>query len=238
MGEETPKTNTQSHIVVVRKQASEIWWILPMIFAVAALFAGAYLFFHLPSKINADNTNELLSHIETIGVLTNAADVASLTGTNSDLSSDVYARAKDTLYNIHDVSSGARDVYYMRLDTDGKFVFLADSERPGSPDASLPGKINDKLSPTDTTNLLNAVSFTEGPYADNLGTWVSGYSPIWYQGKLVGIIGMDVDASGWVAELNKYRENIFVITLLIAFVFGLFGIHIRRLIFSYSTRGV
>ena len=238
MSEEIPKTNQRPRIVVIRRRASEVWWILPMVCAVVSILAGVYFFFRLPNNLNEANRDNLLSRVETIGTLTNATDLASLSGTNSDLTSDVYARVKQNLYNIHDVSSGARFVYYMRLDTEGNFVYLADSERPESQYYSLPGKIIDKLSVDDTNNLLNAVSFTKGPYVDDLGTWVSGYSPIWYQGKLVGIVGMDVDASGWVTQLSSYRQNILEITLLIALAFILFGVHIRRLIFSYSTRGV
>ncbi len=236
MTEEDQKTDRQSTFVVIRKRASEVWWILPMICSATALCVGAYLFFHLPNKINEANHDNLLSRIETIGVLTNAADIAALPGTKEDLANDVYGRIKENLYNIHNVSTGARLVYYMRSNAANDFIFLADSETPGSEYNSLPGTINRKISPFEANNFLNAVSFTEGPYSDEMGTWVSGYSPIWYQGKLVGIVGMDLDASKWVLELKDYRRNILVITLLVAFVFLLFGLHIRRLIFSYSTR--
>ena len=237
MEEYIKKIVDRPRIVVIRKKASEIWWVLPVVCSLISIIAGTYFFFHIPNKINEENHDTLLSRIETIGVLTDTANVAMLSGTVGDLNTDVYSRVKQTLYNIHDVTIGARIVYYMRLNTEGNFVYLADSERPGSQNYSPPGKIYDKkISPDEKNNFLNAVSFTKGPYDDELGTWVSGYSPIWYQGKLVGIVGMDTDASKWAAQLDEYRKNILEITLLVALVFGLFGIHIRRLIFSYSTR--
>jgi hypothetical protein len=237
MVEETPKTNIQSRIVVIRKRASEIWWILPIMCAAGALVAGIYFYVHLPGKINEENRDDLLSRIETIGTLTNSEDVAVLTGTKLDLNSEAYIRTKKNLYNVHNVSSGARFVYYMRLNQDGNFSFLVDSESPGSRYATFPGQINTKVSKDEMTNLLDAVAYTKGPYKDELGTWVTGYAPVWYSGRLVGIAGIDIDATGWVNQIKEYRQNIAEITLLIVFVFTLFGLHIRRLIFSYSTRG-
>lgn len=237
MSEEIQKSNTPSRIIVIRKRASEVWWILPIICAGIALVAGVYLYIHLPEKINEQNKDNLLSRVETIGVLTNTEDIAVLTGTKADLNSEAYLHLKQSLYNIHNVSSGARFVYYMRLNSEGNFSFLVDSERPESKYHTLPGDLNPKISKDEVTNLLDAVAYTKGPYTDELGTWVTGYAPVWYSGRLVGIVGIDLDATGWVNQIKGYHTNIAEVTLLIVFVFVLFGLHIRRLIFSYSTRG-
>ena len=207
------------------------WTIFAFAGALAALVIGYVYSVHIANKIDQQDRSEFLTHVQTIALLTNASDVASLAGNESDLTSPAYQRIKSMLYNLHNINSGARFVYYMRGDSDNrKLIFLADSESPGSKDYSPPGGVYNDTSPLEMKNYINATPFVEGPYTDEWGTWVSAYAPVWWQGRLVGIFGMDVTANKWEASDHRFKYGIFAISCLAVLWYVLLGAYIRRTI--------
>jgi hypothetical protein len=202
---------------------------LCFVFAFIVLFGGYFFLQHVAIKIDQTDRQDLLTRVETIARIINTEDIEALTGLESDVTSPTYQKVKRMLYDIHDLNANTRFVYFMRSNaTKDKLVFLVDSESPNSKDYSPPGQVYEDTSELQMSNYINAVSFTEGPYTDSWGTWVSGYSPVWSGGKLVGIVGMDISASKWQNEDSSFQIGLAVITLMGSLSLLFAGIFIRQ----------
>ena len=199
-------------------------------FCAVIVFLGGYFFLqYIAKQIDLSDRQELLTRVETIAHIINTDDIAALTGTSGDINSPVYQRVKKMLYDIHDINSNTRFIYFMRSNsTNDKLIFLVDSENPDSKDYSPPGQVYEDTSNLEMENYKNAVSFTEGPYSDVWGTWISGYAPIWSHGNLVGIIGMDISASKWQTRDKSFQNGLLFITLFGSFTFVFIGFYIRH----------
>ncbi|MCH5251940.1 MAG: hypothetical protein J1F22_03100 [Lachnospiraceae bacterium] len=62
-------------------------------------------------------------------------------------------------------------------------------------------------------------SVTDEPFTDEWGTFYSGYAPISYNGKVLGIVAVDYEASSIQVSLNNLIFNL-VIAIIIALVFA------------------
>ena len=113
--------------------------------------------------------------------------------------------------------------YMYTLVRDGASVrFVLDSADPGDHDGdgvedhSLVGEMS--VSPQ--TAKLDALGWngqpgrptsTHEPYTDAWGTFMTGYAPILdAQGRQEGVVGVDIDASGYVAHLEAARRDLLV----------------------------
>ena len=210
-------------------RSAYIWTYIPFVFALLFFVVGLLLSSYVAGNIDAANRVDLMTRVQTIAMLTNRSDVAELSGTDQDLVLPAYDRLKKTLYDLHSVNGGARFLYFQRSNaTNDKLIFLVDSEDPASKDYSPPGQVYEETSPLEMKNYLDAVSFTEGPYEDSWGSWVSGYAPVWWQGKVVGIFGMDISALSWRAQIFSYRFILIAISLLVGAAFVILGLYIRN----------
>lgn len=211
------------------KRGSFIWPFVCFAYAFLILVGGYFFSQRIGTDIDNMDRANLLARVQSIALTTNAADIAALTASDKDLSSPSYLRTKDWLYNLHNINSGVRFLYFMRSNKpQDKLVFLVDSENPESKDYSPPGQVYNDTSPLELKNYIDAVPFTEGPYTDQWGSWVSGYAPIWWDGKLVGIFGMDVTAKNWEAQSHVSSRAILVISILASLGFVLIGLYVRR----------
>ena len=199
-------------------------------FAVLSFIGGFLFLSHVLKKVDQVDRQDLLTQVQTISHLISAQDIATLTGTEKDLDSPVYLKIKQEMYDLHDINNNTRFVYLMRAsDTDpNKLIFLVDSEIPSSKDYSWPGQIYDNTTPLQMKNYLEGVPFTEGPYTDNWGTWISAYAPIWYNGKIVAKVCMDVSATKWRAEDYYFQVAILTMSIITSIVFIFIGIYIKR----------
>lgn len=205
------------------------WSLVSFIAALMVLVVGYFFSVNAAKKLDDANREDLLTRVQTAAFLTKAEDVATLTGTEADFTSPAYARIKTMLYGLHDINNGVRFIYFMRPNADQtKLIFLADSESPESKDYSPPGEVYEQTTDLELNNYENAVAFVEGPYTDPWGSWVSAYAPVWYQGKLVGQIGMDVSAAKWEAKDHSFQLGIIIRSVLVAIGFILIGMYIRR----------
>ncbi len=136
--------------------------------------------------------------------------VARFAGNRSDLAQPHFELLKTQLRRLKAVDPDVRFVYVFRCAPDGsKAVFIGDSADRGAKDESLPGDDypQAKDSPGLQQILRNGQPATEGPLADDFGTWITGYAAIeaWHTGTPATaprhVLGIDVDASGWRADL-------------------------------------
>jgi PAS domain S-box-containing protein len=151
--------------------------------------------------------------------------VEALTGSGSDVSSPDYIAIKEGLIRIRSTDPQIRFIYFMGQQPDGKIVFLVDSEPPESVDYSPPGQEYPEASKTLLNIFVSKREVTEGPSADRWGTWVSSLNPVIdpATGKVIAIIGMDVNASDWNMHVFYTSIPIIIGTLILLFIILVFS---------------
>ena len=136
--------------------------------------------------------------------------LAKFGGNRADAEQAHHAALKQQLRRLKAVDPSVRFVYVFRCAADGgKAVFLGDSAERGAKDESLPGDDypQAKESPGLQEIIRTGQPTTEGPLADDFGTWITGYAAIegWHAGSPSDaprhVLGLDIDASGWRADL-------------------------------------
>jgi PAS domain S-box-containing protein len=140
-----------------------------------------------------------------------AAQVERLSATAADLESPDYAMVKRQLQRLAGVHPDVRFVYIFRIDPrERSAVFVADSAERGGKDESKPGDVYREAA--DSPGLQQIITTgrptTEGPLADEFGTWVTAYAKL--GDELPGadraavtrhVLGIDVDADSWRTQL-------------------------------------
>jgi len=132
--------------------------------------------------------------------------------------------------------------YLYTLVRDGASVrFVLDSADPGDRDGD---GVEDhsavgELSVSPQTAKLEALGWngqpgrptaTHRPYTDAWGTFMTGYAPILdAQGRQEGVVGVDLDASGYVARLEAARRNLLVGLMPAALMIVLLTVTVYRL---------
>jgi len=159
---------------------------------------------------------ELLARTSVAAANISPVMVEALTGTIGDLETHEYQVIKRQLIAIKQASDDMRFVYLMKQR--GKdVVFLVDAEPNSSDDYSPPGQIYEHSSEKLLQIFRDGIPFVEGPIVDEWGVWVSGHAPIIdnNSGKVVAIIGIDINAKLWEESVAIYRWGGISITLLL-----------------------
>ncbi|MCB2018176.1 MAG: hypothetical protein KDF54_11825, partial [Hydrogenophaga sp.] len=127
-----------------------------------------------------------------------------------DQSSPEYRAMRDQLRDIRDRGTRIRYIYTTRLDADGQLRFVVDAEE-NPDDFSTLGDVYADASP----ELKGAFAHPPEPhkslvtqrfYTDAWGTWMSAYAPLYLpDGRLDGILGMDMSANHVLAQQRKYQ---------------------------------
>jgi PAS domain S-box-containing protein len=146
--------------------------------------------------------------------------VKGLTGSESDLGSSNYLAVKNQLIQIHTRDLETRFIYLIGQRPDGTVFFYMDSEPPGSEYYSPPGQVYSEASATLLNTFSSGMETTEGPAMDRWGTWVSGLVPITdtTTGKVIAVLGADVDARDWNIEIIKASAPAVIAMLLLVFL--------------------
>ncbi|MCU0629802.1 MAG: PAS domain S-box protein [Methanoregulaceae archaeon] len=144
-----------------------------------------------------------------------------------------FIRIRDQLQQSIKSSSNIRYIYTLRK-TGDRIIFVVDGDYGYDQKAARigtvylepdPEMIQGFSSPTATTD------FTR----DNWGVVLSGYAPIRDdKGRVVGIVGVDMDSSVAIALINQANLVIFIIGIIamLAALFGILAIENRRAIFD------
>jgi len=173
----------------------------------ALVLAGLAAGWFARGRTERNATAALLDDAKRSAVAVESIDLAALAGTSADVENPVYATLKERLQRLVAVDPAVRFVYVFRHDpATGRVIFLADSANAGAPDESLPGDEYPQAaeSPGLQEILLTGAPASEGPLADDFGTWVTGYAPL---GAAAGagppreVLGLDLDAAAWSRSL-------------------------------------
>lgn len=107
------------------------------------------------------------------------------------------------------------DIYTIARVKDGGFVLLVDSETDYNRDGRIEGETEARTPigesyASDDASLAKALdgepSFSERPYVDRWGHWVSAYFPMRNaQGVVTAVVGVDFSAAEWMAAIRRAR---------------------------------
>ncbi len=156
-------------------------------------------------QVDARMRESLLERTTLISWALRADHIASLHGSERDLATPLYAMIKEQLTEARTLHPCIRFIYVMRRDASARVVFLVDSEPAVSADYSPPGQVYEEAVADVHRVFDRGQPVTVGPMVDRWGTWLSAFVPLFHphNNALVGVLGVDIDASQW--RLDKMR---------------------------------
>ncbi|MDP3963765.1 MAG: PAS domain-containing sensor histidine kinase [bacterium] len=195
-----------------------VWAILFVFTALAGVAATLLIGRYAENHARKD----LVARAESIAAGIDKNDLEELGGTEADLALPAYQNLKSKMTRIRQANPDARFVYLVGYRDAYLFIFV-DSEPPESEDYSPPGDIYAEASDFKVGSYLGGESFSEGPYVDRWGEWVSGYAPIFDQdtGRVMASAALDIDAKYWRQELWYVRAlpaSVTVLALIILWI--------------------
>jgi len=186
--------------------------------AVGAAIAGMW---HSATGTVRDNYRESLIQLATAAAQQVDPSVHAAIRRPEQTDSPEYRAAVEPLRRIRTAIPGIRYLYTLVWDG-SQARFILDSAEHGDHDGD---GVEDHsavwdVSVSQQTAKLEALGWngepgrpaaTDQPYSDPWGTFMSGYAPILdAQGRQEGVVGVDLDASTYVARLEAARKDLFV----------------------------
>jgi PAS domain S-box-containing protein len=144
-----------------------------------------------------------------------------------------FIRIRDQLQKAIKSSANIHYIYTMRKNGD-RISFVVDGDYGYDEKAARIGTIYPGTDP-EMIEGFSHPSVNNNFSRDAWGTVISGYSPIFdKQGNVVGIVGVDMDASVAIALMNQTNLIIFIIGIIamLAALFGILAIENRRSVFD------
>ena len=187
---------------------------------VLILVVGFFSAIAISHHIDKNQRAALLREAQQAALLVPASSIAALTASPSDLQSLVYQNLKQSLTAFRSYNPSTRFVYVLGYRPEIKTQFFyVDSEPVESKDYSAPGALFPDTRAEDIDRYLAGNPYTDGPYNDSWGEWVSGYAPIKdTQGNVVALLGIDTATSVWHEQIGFVRTVVTLIALLLSVV--------------------
>jgi len=205
-------------------------WILVII----SLVTGIILTEIVARTTAEKERSSIEQHGNIIAAAVNPERLKNLKGTLDDLKNPDYNRVRGQLIAIQKNTQNIRWLYLMSQNDSG-FLFTLDNVPINVYGHVEPGQGYYEQPPSELSSVFtNGKSQTVGPYRDEWGTFVSCFSAISDSatGKVLMVLGVDVDASDWYMILFKARMVPMVITLLIVVLILLFSLDRDRILKS------
>lgn len=154
--------------------------------------------------------------------------VTQLTGQPADAAAPAYAQLQKTFVDLGNATQKIRYIYLMgRRDQQNVFFYL-DSQpdryaSAGQPPLAVPGEVYEDVTDGVLDVFFNGVSTVVGPETDKWGTFVSALVPVRDdQEHVVALLGVDVEASSFQANVRARVLIAIITTLLLAAVYAVF----------------
>ncbi len=128
----------------------------------------------------------------------NPDNILRLKGVPSDTGERYYGRIKEQLIALHNADPVIRRLNLLGMRGE-HIVLLIDSELPGSPGYSPPGRIYGGTTSLILKSFRSGEESIEGPISDRTGTWVRTLIPLREHpdGEVVAVFSLEIDASEW-----------------------------------------
>jgi signal transduction histidine kinase len=200
-------------------------WYFPSLI-IGIIIIGSLSAVFLFNKKLTDNKASLLERSAILAELIDIQDIDELSATQQDLKHSTYNLLKTKLMNARAKSEDVRFIYLM-VKKDNEYVFLMDSEDPQSSEYSAPGDVYVDYSPAIDT-AFTGIQAIEGPISDSFGHWISSIAPIFdNQGKIIAILGIDVNAKDYIQE-SWFNASIPIVVALFLICCMLVGWYFRQ----------
>lgn len=166
---------------------------------VCILLAGSVGTWWLVIRAEREMSEDLLVRTQLAANAMNLTKIRALTGTKADLQSTEYQQLKEQFIDIRAADPNCRYVYLMGRRAEGTVFFFLDSEPENSRDYLPPGDVYEEVSEGDLRVFETGIASVFGPVTDRWGTWISSLVPITdpETGKIIALMGMDIDARDW-----------------------------------------
>lgn len=190
------------------------------------------IFLHLffTRVIDTRQRTQLIEQAQSSVLFVTAADIASLSGSDADLTNPTYIRLKEVFSELRARNARTRFVYILgyRPELQTQF-FYVDSEPTTSSEYSPPGQVFPDTRESDIAQYLKGEAYTDGPYRDSWGEWISGYAPIKDdQGTVVALLGIDIATDVWNSERVFVTSSIVSVAVLLSILTLLGAARLRR----------
>ena len=194
------------------------------------LVAGMYATSRVAAATDRGSRRDLLARTQLAAAALSPADVGAQTGTAADKGDPSYKRLREQLMLMTAASDDVRWLYLMARQGD-RIVFTVDGISLDDPGHAEPGLTYEEPPPGLDRVFRTGRPLVVGPYTDEWGTFVSAFATVReaYSGRVLGALGLDVDASAWEAAVAKEELEPLLITLLLCFIVtGAFVVEERR----------
>ena len=187
-----------------------------MLLLVAAI--GVLVMWRVVHKTDQDLRSALLKQARICAQALNIERLSFLSGSEEDLNSHHYQRLKVQLDRMRRATLECRFLYLMGQHANGEVFFYVDSLPVTSEDYAPPGMVYREVSNAYLHAFDSKQENVVGPVTDRWGTLVSALIPVVspHTGRLVAILGMDVDASDWNRKIFNKVVFPFVAILFLA----------------------
>jgi len=205
-----------------------LWEIAMLASVVAILVAGLYATTVVGHRWDANARATLLGRAALSAAAIDSTKVGSQTASPADERTSDYNQLRRQLALMEGSSKDIRWFYLMALHG-GRILFTVDGISLSDPGHAQPGTVYTQP-PADLTGVFSGRSLTVGPYTDEYGTFVSAFAPVvdYSSGRVVGVLGLDVNADQWEHSLALNRAApIFVTLLLCLVVIGMYIVQER-----------
>jgi len=190
---------------------------------VLVLVIGAAVSWYFADIVFQKEKAALVLRVGNAAALMSPEIIESLSGTESDLGTPSYEYLKGKMVELKAVNVDARFVYLMGYRRDiNKLFFYVDSESPENVDSySPPGQVYEDSSELEINKFLNGAAYSEGPYQDSWGRWVSAYAPVYSEttGLPIAIVGIDVGAAEILSDTAYAAGLPFAMSICLAIIF-------------------
>jgi PAS domain S-box-containing protein len=163
---------------------------------------------------------DILNQVNLSKSSVNSQQLSKLRGDQSDLHLPDYISLRQKLIDIKSSDARLRDLYLMTI-KEGNIIFVVDGLPLEDPNYTNPGVFY-----KDPPLLLFDVFFSGqtriiGPYTDEFGSFVSGFSSIRDESsnKIIGVLGIDIDAEDFQLMINRNRLLAMAVNFLLFLIF-------------------
>jgi len=169
-------------------------------------------------KTDKDMQSEILINARIVARSLDIELISSLSASKEDLNSPHYKHLKARLSRMRQAIVQCRFLYLMGQRLNGEVFFFIDSLPADSEDYAPPGLVYEEVSDSYLQVFNNKQEAVVWPISDRWGTLVTALIPLIDppSGKLVAILGMDVDANNWTMNIIGHCIIPFVVMFLIA----------------------
>ncbi|MBK9120565.1 MAG: CHASE domain-containing protein [Phycisphaerales bacterium] len=201
-------------------------WGIPIVL-VAVAVGGGVLVEQRVTQLDEDRRAVLLYQAEALARTINPEFARALTFGPDDLTNPVYERFCEQMASYRALL-GYRGIWTL-AERDGELVFGPESYPRDDPHASAPGTIYQQPSREVRAIFRTGCGFTEGPFADEYGDFVSAIASVRDPdcGKILLAVGIDVEAAGWAAVLWRERLGGLVCVFALLAILAMGGLVLR-----------